>query len=210
MYIFFKRLIDLLVSLSLLFISLPLLIIIALSIKLTSGKGSVLYRGKRASKYGEIFYLLKFRTMVHDAEKLGGPSTAINDSRLTPIGRFLRKCKLDELPQLINVVKGEMSLVGPRPQVLEYTKEYQGEDLIILSVLPGVTDLASLYFLDMDTTLGETDVDEVYKNKIEPIKNKLRVQYVKNRGFALDLRILIETFFSLLGIRGITSLKFDI
>ena len=147
--------------------------------------------------------------MVVDAEKIGGPSTAINDPRLTSIGRFLRKYKLDELPQLYNVLKGEMSLVGPRPQVLSYTQEYEGEDLVILSVLPGITDLSSLYFLDMDSELGETNVDEVYKNRIEPLKNKLRVQYVKKMSFSLDLRILIETFFNLFGLKNLTKLKID-
>ena len=148
--------------------------------------------------------------MVHDAEKIGGPSTAINDSRLTTIGRFLRKYKLDELPQFLNVIMGDMSLVGPRPQVLDYTNKYTGEELIILDVLPGITDLASLYFLDMDSTLGAVNVDEVYRTEIEPVKNRLRVQYVKSRSLLLDSRILIETFFSLFGIRGITNLKFNI
>ena len=210
MYFSIKRLLDLVVSITLLILTFPLFLFIALSIKIFSGKGQVFYKGIRASKGAGTFNLFKFRTMVHDAERIGGPSTAINDSRLTAIGRFLRKYKLDELPQFLNVIIGDMSLVGPRPQVLDYTNEYKGDELIILDVLPGITDLASLYFLDMDTTLGEVDVDEVYKTEIEPIKNKLRIQYVKNRSFLLDLRILLETFFSLFGIRGITKLKFNI
>lgn len=210
MYQYTKRFVDICISLVLIICTSPLVSLASLSIKLTSGPGPILYKGIRSTKNNEIFYLLKFRTMINDADKLGGPSTAINDYRLTSIGRFLRKYKIDELPQLFNVLKGDMSLVGPRPQVLEYTREYKGEDLIILDVLPGITDLASLYFLDMDKTLGEKDVDQVYKTEIEPIKNKLRVQYVKNRSFLLDTRILIETFFSLFGVRGLTNLKFDI
>ena len=210
MYFSVKRSLDLVVSITLLILISPLFLFIALSIKVSSGKGQVFYKGIRASKGAGTFHLFKFRTMVHDAEKIGGPSTAINDSRLTTIGRFLRKYKLDELPQFLNVIMGDMSLVGPRPQVLDYTNKYTGEELIILDVLPGITDLASLYFLDMDSTLGEVNVDEVYRTEIEPVKNRLRVQYVKSRSLLLDSRILIETFFSLFGIRGITNLKFNI
>ena len=144
--------------------------------------------------------------MVFEADKLGGPSTALNDPRITSIGRFLRSTKLDELPQLINVVKGEMSLVGPRPQVLYYTKKYTKEEVLILSMRPGVTDLASLFFYDMDSVLGNTNVDKKYETEVEPIKNKLRIKYVKEASFMLDIRILIETFFGVLGIRNTTGL----
>ena len=98
--------------------------------------------------------------MIQDAEDVGGHSTALNDFRLTKIGRFLRKYKLDELPQFINVIKGDMSLVGPRPQVTYYTNQYKNEMKLILSVKPGLTDLASLYFLDMDEILGTANVDD--------------------------------------------------
>ena len=144
--------------------------------------------------------------MVQDAENIGGHSTALNDFRLTKVGRFLRKYKFDELPQFINVIKGEMSLVGPRPQVTYYTNMYKDEMKSILSVKPGLTDLASLYFLDMDEVLGSENVDERYANEIEPIKNLLRLKYVKEQNFLLDIRILIETVFSILGIKNITRL----
>ena len=145
--------------------------------------------------------------MVQDAENIGGYSTALNDYRLTKIGRFLRKYKLDELPQFINVVKGDMSLVGPRPQVKYYTNQYLGELNLILSVKPGLTDLATLYFFDMDEVLGDKDVDEKYANEIEPIKNILRLRYVKEKNFLLDFRVLIETAFGIIGIKNITSLN---
>lgn len=145
--------------------------------------------------------------MVKNADKIGGNSTALNDSRLTKIGRFLRKYKLDELPQFINVIKGEMSLVGPRPQVRKYTDLYKGELKLILFFKPGITDLASLYFLDMDKTLGNENVDDKYATQIEPIKNILRLRYVKEQSFCLDIRILIETVFSLIGIKNTTGLN---
>jgi lipopolysaccharide/colanic/teichoic acid biosynthesis glycosyltransferase len=137
--------------------------------------------------------------MVADAELLGGPSTALNDPRFTSIGRLLRKYKLDELPQLINILKGEMSIVGPRPQVEKYTKLYTGENTAILSVRPGLTDYASIHFMDMDATLGNEDVDRKYLEEVEPYKNQLRVKYVKEQSFRTDMEILIRTVFKLFG-----------
>jgi lipopolysaccharide/colanic/teichoic acid biosynthesis glycosyltransferase len=115
--------------------------------------------------------------MVPNAERIGGPSTGLNDPRLTKLGTFLRKYKLDELPQLINVLKGDMSIVGPRPQVEEYTKLYNDEEKIILSVKPGITDYASIRFINLDQILGDANVDEKYLREIEPEKNKLRIKY---------------------------------
>ena len=187
-------------------ILLPLFVIISLIIKMTSS-GEILYKGTRAGKNNINFKIYKFRTMVLDAENIGGPSTALNDFRLTKIGRFLRKYKLDELPQFINIIKGDMSLVGPRPQVIYYTNQYTGEFKLILSVKPGLTDLSTLYFLDMDNVLGSKNVDKKYETEIEPIKNLLRLRYVKEQSFLLDIRILIETVFSLIGIKNITRLN---
>lgn len=184
----------------------PLLLFIAVMIKITS-PGNVFYRGVRVGKNNIDFKIYKFRTMVKNADKIGGDSTALNDSRLTSIGRFLRRYKLDELPQFLNVINGEMSLVGPRPQVRQYTKLYKGNLKLILLVKPGITDLSSLYFMDMDKTLGSENVDKKYATQIEPIKNKLRLRYVKEQSFLLDIRILIETAFSILGIKNITRLN---
>jgi lipopolysaccharide/colanic/teichoic acid biosynthesis glycosyltransferase len=145
--------------------------------------------------------------MVADAELKGGSSTAIDDPRLTRTGRFLRKYKLDELPQFFNVIVGDMSLVGPRPQVLFYTSKYTDEELLILSVRPGITDLASLYFSDMDSVLGSGDVDARYATEVEPVKNILRLQYVREQSYMLDIRILVETAFKLVGFERVTGLK---
>lgn len=205
-YHFFKRLTDVAISLIAIIVFGPLMLALAALIKLGS-PGPVLYRGERAGRVGRTFRILKFRSMVLDAERKGGFSTAINDPRLTPIGRFLRKYKLDELPQFFNVLFGDMSLVGPRPQVLYYTSRYTGDELLILTVRPGITDLASLYFVDMDLVLGTGDVDTRYQAEIEPVKNRLRIRYVQEQSFLLDLRILVETAFKLVGIGNATGLN---
>ena len=197
MYFSIKRLLDLVVSITLLILTFPLFLFIALSIKFFSGKGQVFYKGIRASKGAGTFNLFKFRTMVHDAERIGGPSTAINDSRLTAIGRFLRKYKLDELPQFLNVIIGDMSLVGPRPQVLDYTNEYKGDELIILDVLPGITDLASLSFSNLNDLIDDVNPDLSYENKILKSKNLLRIKYVKNASFWGDIKLIILTIYKL-------------
>ena len=201
-----KTFFDIVISILALLALFPIFVLISLSIKITS-RGDIFYKGTRAGKNDVDFKIYKFRTMVQDAENIGGHSTALDDFRLTSIGRFLRKFKLDELPQFINIVKGEMSLVGPRPQVTYYTDQYSEELKPILSVKPGLTDLASLYFLDMDKVLGSENVDQKYATEIEPIKNLLRLKYVEEQSFILDIRILIETAFSIIGIRNITRLK---
>jgi len=135
--------------------------------------------------------------MVVNAEKVGGPSTALNDPRLTKIGKFLRKYKFDELPQLINILLGEMSFVGPRPQVEQYTRLYNEEEKIILSVRPGLTDYASIKFVNLDEILGDGEVDEKYFRQVEPEKNKLRIRYVKECSLWVDLKIIVQTLISL-------------
>ena len=201
-----KRLFDILVSVIALVVLLPTFIIVSFFIKMTS-PGKVIYRGLRAGMNEISFEIYKFRTMVDNAENIGGHSTSINDARLTKIGRFLRKYKIDELPQFFNVIKGDMSLVGPRPQVLYYTNQYKGEMKSILSIRPGITDLASLYFSDMDEVLGDGNVERKYQTEIEPVKNLLRLKYVNEQSFLLDMRILIETVFSIIGIKKITKLN---
>jgi lipopolysaccharide/colanic/teichoic acid biosynthesis glycosyltransferase len=201
-----KRLTDIMVSVMFLAIFGPLMIALVLLVRLDS-PGPIFYRGKRAGRGGNTFLILKFRSMVVDAESRGGFSTAINDPRLTTIGRFLRKYKLDELPQFYNVLLGDMSLVGPRPQVFFYTNKYTGDERSILSVKPGITDLASLYFTDMDSVLGSVDVDALYLTEVEPLKNKLRLRYVREQSFLLDVRILVETAFKLIGFENATGLN---
>lgn len=199
MYSFFKRILDVSVSVSFLMFLSPLLAVISLAIKGTS-KGPVFYRGERVGLNGHIFFMLKFRTMVVNAENVGGFSTALDDPRLIKIGRFLRKYKLDELPQLINVLRGQMSLVGPRPQVLYYVNQYKGDEIKILTMKPGITDIASIYFSDMDFILGSGDVDGKYEAEIEPKKNELRLLYIKKASLLFDLKILFYTFAKLIKI----------
>jgi len=192
--LFFKRMFDILFSLSVLLLIWPIILFVAAAIKLTS-PGPVFYRGIRTGLHGLPFRILKFRTMVVDAESLGGPTTGTNDKRVTPVGAFLRKTKLDELPQFLNVLVGDMSLVGPRPEVLEYTGTYTGEEKIILSMRPGITDYSSIEFADLDDLVGDKDPDKYFREHIMPRKTALRVKYVKEWSLWSDLRILWMTFF---------------
>lgn len=201
-YVFFKRVFDILFSFLGLILLLPLLLVVSLIIKIDS-KGPVFYKPIRAGKDGRRFRIFKFRTMVENADKIGGPSTAFTDARLTGIGMFLRRYKIDEFPQLINILFGQMSFVGPRPQVEEYTNKYSDEEKKILSVKPGLTDYASIEFINLDKILGDKDVDEVYRTKIEPVKNKLRMEYVNKKGFVTDIKILFYTILKLLKIRAL-------
>lgn len=189
-----KRLFDFIVSSFGLILVSPLLLIIAFLIKRES-PGTAFYRGVRIGKAGKPFKIFKFRTMVPEAEKLGGPSTAGDDPRLLKIGHFLKKYQLDELPQLINVLKGEMSLVGPRPEVKMYVDMMTEEEKkVILSVLPGMTDLASLRnFHEGEILRGSPDPEKTYQEKIWPEKKRLQIEYVKNRSFWLDFKIIIRT-----------------
>jgi len=187
-----KRVFDFTVSVISVLFLLPLYAIIGILVKITSS-GPILYRGKRAGQHGKPFYVLKYRTMLENAEQIGGPSTAHNDVRLTTIGKVLRKFKLDELPQFFNILGGSMSLVGPRPQVFFYTDQYTGELKKILTVRPGLTDFASMAFINMDQILGDGEIDEKYQREIEPWKNELRLKYIRDQSFCTDLKILLYT-----------------
>ncbi len=193
-----KRLFDVASSSVTLVVLLPAFLIIAIGIKLTS-PGPVFYRGIRTGRRGKPFRILKFRTMVADAATIGGPSTGKNDPRVTRFGAFLRRFKLDELPNLVCVLRGQMSIVGPRPEVPQYTSLYKGEEKLILSVRPGITDLSSLQFIDLASHIGAEDVDANFESRVLPIKNRLRVQYVKEWSFWTDMRIIGRTFSRLLG-----------
>ncbi len=187
-----KRLVDIVISLFILSLIWPILVIIALIVKLTS-PGPVFYRGIRSGLNDKTFRILKFRTMVVDAELCGGPTTGTNDPRVTNVGILLRKIKFDELPQFINVLLGDMSLVGPRPEVLEYTKQYSGEERLILCMRPGITDYASIEFADLDDRVGSLDPDRYFREHILPRKNALRVRYVKEWSLRSDFKILWKT-----------------
>jgi len=194
-----KRIFDTFFSFFGLILTSPLFAIIAILIKLDS-KGPVFYRGVRIGQFGKQFKIFKFRTMVEKAEELGGPSTAADDPRLTKFGRFLRKYKFDELPQLINVLKGEISLVGPRPEVKMYIDMMsEKERKTILSVKPGITDFASLWdFREEEVLKGSPDPEKTYLEKIRPKKIQLQLKYVKNRSFLLDLKIILKTIWQIL------------
>jgi len=189
-----KRLFDIIFSFLGLIIISPILIIIAILVKLSS-PGTVFYRGVRIGKDGKPFKIYKFRTMVVGAEEIGGPSTSSDDPRLTKIGKFLKRFQLDELAQLINVLKGEMSLVGPRPEVKMYVDTMTKEEKDgILSVRPGMTDLASLWnFHEGEVLKGSPDPEKTYLEEIRPKKIQLQIEYVKNRSFWLDLKIIFKT-----------------
>jgi len=189
-----KRLFDIIVAfLGLILIS-PFLLVIALAIKLDS-PGSVLYNGVRVGKGGKSFRMHKFRTMVPNADKIGGPSTAGDDVRLTRVGKFLKKFQLDELPQVFNVLKGEMSLVGPRPEVPFYVDMMsERERSAILSVRPGMTDWASLWnFHEGEILRGSVDPEKTYQEKIRPEKIRLQMKYVREKSFLVDLKIIGQT-----------------
>jgi lipopolysaccharide/colanic/teichoic acid biosynthesis glycosyltransferase len=187
-----KRAFDMLCSgLGLVLLS-PLMITIAVIIKLTSD-GPVFYRGIRTGLDGKSFSMLKFRTMVVGAENLGGPSTGLHDVRITNVGRWLRRYKLDELPQLLNVMRGQMSIVGPRPEVPLYTKDYTGDELLILTVKPGITDFASIEFARLDEVLGHEEPDRIYEDEVKPRKNALRIKYAREHSLRLDCLLIART-----------------
>jgi len=173
-----KRIFDLVLSLVSLLILSPFLALAALFIKMES-KGPILYRQLRVGLNEKPFYIYKFRTMEVGAEQKGLPITGADDPRLTMGGKVLRKTKLDEMPQLFNVLKGEMSLVGPRPEVPQYVKLYTNEQKRVLTVKPGMTDPATVYFRDEEGLLAKADDKEsFYINEIMPIKLKLYLQYI--------------------------------
>lgn len=188
-----KRLMDVVFSLVGLLVLSPLMLLIAVVMK-QSSPGPVLYAGTRIGRFGKPFRLFKFRTMVVNADKIGGPSTADDDPRVTRVGRVLRRYKLDEIPQLINVLKGEMSFVGPRPEVASEVETYSPEQRRLLEVVPGITDWASMRFHNEGEILkGSVDPHETYREKIRPEKIRLGLEYVQRRSFWVDMQILTGT-----------------
>ena len=188
-----KRLFDIIICLISLPFLFPFFIIFAIIIKLSS-PGPVFYRGLRTGLHGRTFRIFKFRTMVINAEKLGGGTTALNDFRIFEFGKFLRRYKLDELPQIINVIKGDMSLVGPRPELPQYTNQFKGEELLILNVRPGMTDYSSVKYFSLQEIVGSKNADQVFEEKILKEKNKLRIKYVKEQNFFQDIRLIFQSF----------------
>ena len=187
-----KRFVDLLLATVCLILLTPVYGIIAILVKLDT-PGKVFYRGIRTGYHGRQFRVFKFRSMVDGAEKLGGGTTAYNDKRITRVGRYLRKTKLDEIPQLFNIILGHVSFVGPRPELPKYTDMYQNEQKIILDVRPGITDISSIRYIYLEEIVGETNADERYERDILHKKNELRVQYIVRQSIFLDTWLLLET-----------------
>lgn len=194
-----KHLFDFVSSLAGLVLLSPLFVVIAVWIRIDSS-GPVFFRQVRVGRHGRPFRIFKFRTMYEDAEARGRKITVGDDPRITRAGRFLRKFKLDELPQLFNVIKGEMSLVGPRPEVPRYVEFYPEEvRRQVLSIRPGITDFASILYKDESTVLaGAADPEATYVNVILPEKLKYFVRYVSERTLWLDFKIILLTLMEII------------
>lgn len=193
-----KRIFDLFFSfLGILFL-LPIYIIIAIFIKIDSN-GDILYKQERIGKNGIPFYVLKFRTMIPNAFSKGALTVGSRDPRVTNIGFYLRKYKLDELPQLFNVFLGEMSFVGPRPEVKKYTDLYNAEQKKVLSVAPGITDYASIKFRNENDLLSVSDDPEkLYIDQIMPEKLNLNLKYINDNNVFKDIKIIFNTFYTII------------
>ncbi|NQU87752.1 MAG: sugar transferase [Mariniphaga sp.] len=196
LYCISKRITDIIISIIGLIVLFPIFIIVSVLIKISS-KGPIFYKGRRSGKFERPFYIYKFRSMYLGSETLAG-STSRNDPRITFIGKFIRKFKIDELPQLLNVLMGKMSLVGPRPELPRYTKNYKDEELLILQVKPGITDLASIKFSNLNELIDDFNPDLSYENNVLKEKNKLRIEYVKSRKFWFDFRVILLTISKIL------------
>lgn len=189
---FLKRVIDLTLAILFLVILAPVYIIVSLFIIADTGF-PVLYKAERGGYRGKTFKIYKFRTMVKNADKIGGGTTALNDSRITKVGGFLRKTKLDEITQLFNIIKGEMSFVGPRPELLKYTSQYSDTEKYILEVRPGITDYSSIEFINLDEIVGGENADGIYEKYVLKKKNLLRIKYAATVSLKTDLYLFITT-----------------
>jgi lipopolysaccharide/colanic/teichoic acid biosynthesis glycosyltransferase len=187
-----KRVFDLTVSTAALLILSPLLVTLALLVKLTT-PGPVFYRAIRVGRNGTTFNLLKFRSMVVNADKIGPAVTGATDPRVTPIGRFLRRSKLDELPQLVNVLRGQMSIVGPRPEDPRYVALYTDAQRKILSVRPGITSPASVAYRNEEAILTGADWERTYIRHVMPAKLAIDLDYVGRDSLRRDMRVILET-----------------
>lgn len=197
--LFFKRVFDILVSGILLLILLPVFLILAIAIKLDS-PGPVFYRQVRVTQYGKRFRIFKFRSMVANADKIGTQVTVGNDSRITRMGKLIRKCRLDELCQLIDVFRGTMTFVGTRPEVPKYVDSYTPEMMATLLLPAGVTSLASILYKDEDRLLnGAEDVDKTYIEDVLPGKMKYNLRSLKTFSFFGDIKLMFMTVFAVLG-----------
>ncbi|HEL2164267.1 TPA: sugar transferase [Streptococcus suis] len=195
--LFLKYATDRLLALILLVLLSPVIIALSIWIKIDS-KGSVFYRQERVTRYGRMFRIFKFRTMVTDADKVGSLVTVGQDNRITKVGHIIRKYRLDEVPQLFNVLTGDMSFVGVRPEVQKYVDHYTDEMLATLLLPAGITSPASIAYKDEDSVLEEYcsqgySPDEAYVQKVLPEKMKYNLEYIKNFGIISDFKVMIDT-----------------
>ena len=196
--LFFKRIFDIVVSFLMLILLSPLFLILAIAIKIDS-KGPVFYRQVRVTQYNRKFRIFKFRSMIRDADK-GSLVTLDGDARVTRVGKFVRKCRLDEISQLINVLNGDMTFVGTRPEVPKYTERYTPEMMATLLLPAGITSLASILYKDEAKLLDAADdTDKVYIEKILPAKMYYNLKSIENFSFCGDIRIMFMTVFAVLG-----------
>lgn len=197
-----KRIFDFCLALVMCIVFLPIFLILAIMIKIDS-PGGVIFRQERVTTYGKIFRIYKFRTMVANAEKLGTQVTVNNDMRVTRVGKVLRKFRLDETPQLFNILKGEMSFVGTRPEVKRYVDAYTDEMYATLLLPAGVTSLASIYYKDEERLLAESEnANETYINEILPQKMKYNLKYIEDFSFWNDIKLMFKTVAAVLGKEG--------
>ena len=190
---YFKRVFDFIAAFMGIVILFPILLLIALWIKLSS-KGPLFYTQKRVGKDFKEFDIYKFRSMVVDADKIGPSVTSGDDPRITEVGKFIRKTKIDELPQLLNVLQGDMSFVGPRPEVMKFVDKKRDAYIKVLSVRPGITDNAAIEFRDEETIMNSyEDKEKAYLEIILPQKIKLYYNYIDNISFTNDIKLLLQT-----------------
>lgn len=194
---YIKRVLDLVLALIFAVILAPVYLILALAVVIDTGF-PVFYRAERGGYRNQPFRIFKYRSMIKDADKIGGGTTALNDSRITKVGNVLRKTKLDEIPQLFNIIKGDMSFIGPRPELLRYTSQYEGEEMLIHRVRPGITDYSSIEFINLDEIVGGDNADEMYEKYVLKRKNELRVKYAKTVSFTTDFKLLFITVWDVL------------
>lgn len=187
-----KRTVDCIIALTAFIILLSFYGIVSALIAFETGI-PVLYTPERGGYRGKTFRIKKFRSMVKNADKIGGGTTALNDARITKVGAFLRKAKLDETAQLLNVINGTMAFIGPRPELLRYTNQYKGIEKNILNVRPGITDFSSLTFINLDEIVGQQDADLMYETLVLPKKNQLRLKYVAEVSFKTDVKLFFGT-----------------
>jgi len=188
-----KRIFDVFFTLIALIVLFPLMLLIAIAI-VCSSKGDVFYKQMRVGKNNKDFLLYKFRTMRSHSDTQGLLTVGEKDERITKIGCFLRKMKLDELPQLLNILKGDMSIVGPRPEVRKYVDLYTEEQMRVLEVLPGLTDYASIDYINENAILGKSNLPEqTYIHEIMPAKLQLNFKYIENKSFFEDLKLILLT-----------------